>query len=113
MNRSNGFAMSKTAPKRNPKPAPADDAARFAAEKALQQRRYCNAFALWRTCGRKSCRRHYACAGDQNACLQRARGRVPHDVQWRARQDIIAATPPNIGGPERKARQCMPRDFYE
>ena len=105
--------MSKVAPKRKPKLPPADYAARFAAEKALQQRRYCNAFALWRTCRRKPCRRDYACSGDPHACLRRALDGVPHDVQWRARQDIIAATPPNIGGPERKARQCMPQDFYE
>jgi hypothetical protein len=39
--------------------------------------------------------------------------RVPHPEQWRARQDILAATPRNIGAPERAARQCMPRDLYE
>jgi hypothetical protein len=33
-------------------------------------------------------------------------------LQWRARQDILDATPRNIGAPERAARQCMPRDLY-
>ena len=103
--------MSKAA--RKPKLTPAEYAARLAAEKALQQRRYCDAFALWRSCGRKPCRRNQSCGGDQNACLKRALDRVPHDVQWRARQDILTVTPLNIGGPEREARKSMPRDFYE
>jgi hypothetical protein len=30
---------------------------------------------------------------------------------WRTRQDILEATPRNIGVPERAARQCMPLDF--
>ena len=89
-------------------------AERFAAEKALQQRRYCDAFALWRTCQHKLCRRKRGCGGDANDCLGRALAfdRVPQHVQWRTRQDILLATPINIGAPERAARQCMPRDFY-
>jgi hypothetical protein len=87
--------------------------ARFAAEKILQERRYCNVFKLWRTCRLKSCRRNEACGGNQHACLKRALDRVPRLVQWQARQDILTATPRNVGGPERAARQCMPRDFYE
>ncbi len=86
--------------------------ARFKAEKARQQRRYCDAFKLWRTCARKRCRRERACCGDQNACLARAFGVVPHRTQWQARQDVLDATPVNIGAPERAARLCMPRDFY-
>jgi len=34
-------------------------------------------------------------------------------LQRRARQDILEATPRNIGAPERAARQCMPIDFYK
>jgi len=105
--------MVKAGFKRKPKLRPAEQARRLAVEKALQQRRYCDAFALWRTCWRLSCRRHRYCAGDANDCLQRALPRVPRDVQTRARQDILTATPRNIGGPERAARQLMPRDFYE
>jgi hypothetical protein len=88
-------------------------AARFAAEKALQQRRYCDAFSQWRQCPLKRCRRNGACRGDQNLCLKRALDVVSHRTQWQARQNILIATPDNIGAPERAARQCMPRDFYE
>jgi hypothetical protein len=52
------------------------------------------------------------CGGDAKACLKRALDRVPRKIQLQARQDILAATPRNIGAPERAARQCMPYDFY-
>ena len=99
-------------PSRKPKLAPELYAKRFAAEKALQQRRYSDAFELWRECSLKSCRRNTACGGDANYCLKRALERVPHPEQWQARQMILSATPANIGAPERAARQCMPREFY-
>jgi|ERR1700691_1579721 hypothetical protein len=92
--------------------APEQYAKRFAAEKALQQRRYCDALELWRVCALKSCQRNATCSGDANYCLKRAVERVPHTAQWQARQDILAATPANLGAPERAARQCMPREFY-
>jgi hypothetical protein len=107
------LATLKAAPKPKPKLRPVDYAARFAIEKALQQRRYCNAFALWKTCRQRNCRRQCACCGDAHACLQRALARVPHDVQWRVRKGILDTTPRNAGAPEREARQCMPRDLYE
>ena len=107
------LAVFQATPKGKPKLRRPDDAARFAIEKALQQRRYCNAFALWRACRDKNCRRQGACCGDADACLKQGLPRVPHDVQWRARQAILNATPPNIGAPERKARQCMPADLCE
>jgi hypothetical protein len=106
------LALSK-AGKRKPKLRAADYAVRFALEKIVQQRRYCDAFALWRSCRRKSCRRHGACSGDADACLRRGLGRVPRHIQWRVRQDILKSTPRNIGAPERKARQYMPGDFYK
>jgi hypothetical protein len=99
-------------PTRKPKLPPELYAQRFAAEKRLQQRRYCDAFELWRACVLKACRRNAACVGDAHRCLKRALdmagpgpsktgvtalSRVPHDVQWQARQDILAATPANIG----------------
>jgi len=89
-------------------------AARFAAEKAHQQQRYCDAFALWRSCEDKNCLRNRRCCGDVDACLAKAVAldRVPHRQAWRTRQDILTATPRNIGAPERAARQCMPLDFY-
>jgi hypothetical protein len=107
------LAVFQARPKGKAKLRPPDAAARFAIEKALQQRRFCNAFALWRTCRNKQCRREGACRGDANACLKQALPRTPHDVQWRVRQSILDATPRNIGAPERKARQSMPRDLYE
>jgi len=93
-----------------PKPRldPIEYARRFAVEKALQQRRYCDAFALWRTCPHNACRRQRRCGGEAAGCLRLALDRVPH-----ARQDMLNARPRNIGAPERAARQCMPRDLYE
>ena len=106
-------AMLKAGMKPKPKLSAIEYAQRLALEKALQQRRYCDAFALWRSCPRKACRRQRCCGGEAAGCLRRALERVPHPKQWRARQDILAATPRNIGAPERAARQCMPRDLYE
>ena len=106
-------AMLKAGMKPKPKLEPIEYARRLAVEKALQQRRYCDAFALWRTCSRKACRRQRCCGGEAAGCLRRALERVPHQEQWRARQDILKTTPRNIGAPERAARQCMPRDLCE
>ena len=105
-------AMLKAGLKTKPKLDAIAYARRFAREQALQLRRYCDAFALWRTCHRKDCRRAQACGGEARGCLARALDRVPHPEQWRARQDILDRTPHNIGAPERAARQCMPRDLY-
>ena len=106
-------AMLKAGMKSKPKLSAIEYARRLALEKALQQRRYCDAFALWRICSDKACRRRHRCCGEAAGCLRRALDRVPHARQWQARQDILAATPRNIGAPERAARQCMPRDLYE
>jgi hypothetical protein len=99
-------------PPRKPKLAPQEYKKRFAAEQALQQRRYCDAFELGRACAHKACRRNAACSGDANRCLKRALANVPHPAQWQARQTILKTTAANIGAPERAARQCMPREFY-
>ncbi len=106
-------AMLKAGLKTKPKLDPVEYARRLVVEKALQQRRYCDAFALWRRCASKACRRQRRCCGEAAGCLRRALERVPHQEQWQARQDILAATPRNIGAPERAARQCMPRDLFE
>jgi hypothetical protein len=106
-------AMLKAGLKPKPKLSAIEYARRLAVEKALQQRRYCDAFALWQTCPRTACRRQRRCGGEAADCLRRALDGVPHPAQWRARQDILEATPRNIGAPERAARQCMPRDLYE
>ena len=93
------------------KVTPAEFGWRFAAEKAAQHRRYCDAFGLWQTCRKKPCRRQRVCRGDPDFCLKGALRRLRHDVQWRVREDILMATPRNIGGPERAARQRMPYDL--
>jgi len=106
-------AMVRAGLKRKPKLNPVEHARRVAIEAELQQRRYCNAFALWRTCRRSACRRQRTCGGDAYLCLKRALDRVPLQMASQARQDILKATPHNIGAPEREARQRLPRDFYE
>jgi hypothetical protein len=82
--------------------------ARFRAEKAVLSRHYCNLFAFWRACPLKQCRRDRRCSGDPNACLKRRGRKVPREVQWQARQQIIVATPADTGAPERAARELMP-----
>jgi len=45
--------------------------------------------------------------------MQRHRGVKGNLVLCQALpRNILAATPRNIGAPERAARQCMPRDLY-
>ncbi len=104
--------MATTQPARKRKLTGPEFAARFDSEKARQKQRYCNAFALWRKCALKRCRREAACSGNQHGCLKRALATVPHPTQWQARQEILNTTPLNIGAPERAARKSMPLDFY-
>jgi hypothetical protein len=106
-------AMLKAGLKRKPKLKPVAYAKRLATELAVQQRRYCDAFNLWRSCARKSCRRLRGCGGDPAACLARGIDVAPREFQIQARATILAATPHNIGAPEREARQRTPRDCYE
>src|ERR1700691_2785731 len=84
---------------------------RFDAEKAKVQRRYCTLFGFWRNCPFKPCRRARACKCDQNVCLKRWVDQVPRDRHFRARHDVLAATPCHIGAPERAAREFMPNEF--
>ncbi len=106
-------AMLRAGLKRRPKLSAVEYARRLAIEIELQQRRYCDAFSLWRACRRPACRRRRACDGDAHLCLRRALGSVPASVQSQARADILKAMPHNIGAPEREARQRLPRDLYE
>ena len=105
-------AMMKAGLRRKAELSPVAHARRLAVESELQARRYCDAFALWRRCSRKHCRRHRACSGDAHACLKRGLDRLPRPMQLQARQKILDATPHNIGAPEREARQRTPRDFF-
>jgi hypothetical protein len=107
------LAMVKAGLKRKAKLDPVEHAQRFVRESELQLRRYCNAFALWRRCRRRACRRSRACTGDTHRCLKSALDRLPHAEQLQVRARILAATPQNIGAPERAARQCLPRELYE
>ena len=86
--------------------------ARFNAEKANLRRRYCTIFKFWRTCRFKPCRKMRTCMGDAKACLKRGEASVSHNMQWDARQHILAATPESAGPPERSARECPPRELY-
>jgi hypothetical protein len=71
--------------------------ARFNAEKARLARHYCTIFKFWRGCPRKSCRKMRTCGGDPHVCLKRGEPEVPRDIQWNARQQVIAATPAHAG----------------
>lgn len=106
-------AMLKAGLKRKAKLEPVAHARRTALESELQARRYCEAFALWRRCRDRSCRRRHACNGDVHACLKRAVPRLPQPMQAQAREMILRGMPHNIAAPEREARQRMPRDLYE
>ena len=102
------LAMLKAGPKRKPKAEPGANTRgdsrieKAVAAAALLQRLRLMADAA----GARRAAGAHSCDGDANACLRRALDRVPRDVQWRVRQAIIAATPHNIGAPEREARQC-------
>jgi len=106
-------AMVKAGFKARARLKPADYARRFAREAVAQQRRYCDAFALWRSCPEKRCRRHARCCGYVGDCLKRALRTVPPHLQLQTRQKLLHGTPRNIGAPERAARQAMPGEFYE
>jgi len=86
--------------------------ARFNAEKAALARHYCTVFKFWLSCPFKPCRKARRCRGEQNACLKRNIERIPRDIQFQARQRIIAATPPAAGPPERMAREFLPMGFF-
>jgi len=87
--------------------------ARFNTEKAMLARDYCNLFKFWRTCPFKRCRKARRCSGDQNVCLKQRQKEVPREIQWKARQQILASTPASAGPPERTAREFLPGGFYE
>jgi len=87
--------------------------ARFNAEKAVLARHYCNIFKFWRTCPFKRCRKARTCSGDQTACLKRSGKEIPREIQWQARQQILASTPAQAGPPERTARQFLPGSLLE
>jgi hypothetical protein len=97
---------------KKPKLSPAEFARRYGREAAAQQRRYCDAFAAWRSCPKKRCRRARACHGYVTDCLKRALRTASPQAHANARAVSLQGVPRNIGAPERKARQSLPEDFY-
>ncbi len=95
-----------------PKLSEAEFARRYGREAAAQQRRYCNAFALSRTCPKARCRRARSCLGYVTDCLKRAFGTVPPRLHGQVRCELLQGVPRNISAPERKARQNQREDFY-
>ncbi len=87
-------------------------ARRYGREAAAQQRRYCDAFALWRSCPKKRCRRARRCLGHVSDCLKRGLRAVPPMQHVQTRTALLHGVPRNIGAPERQARQNLPEDFY-
>jgi hypothetical protein len=99
--------------RKKPKLSAADFARRYGREAAVQQRRYCNAFALWRTCPKNRCRRARSCLGYVTDCLKRAFRTVPPYLHTQVRRELLQGVPRNISAAERKARGNLPEDFYE
>jgi hypothetical protein len=95
-----------------PKLSPADFARRYGREAAAQQRRYCDAFELWRGCPKKGCRRARRCLGYVTDCLKRAFRTVHPQMHVKVKQQLLRNVPRNISAAERKARQSLPEDFY-
>jgi len=50
----------------------ADGRAQIDAAQVATHRLYCDAFAFWRGCAKKPCKRHRRCLGPPTACLTRA-----------------------------------------
>jgi hypothetical protein len=98
-------------PARTPRLSWQEFVARFEAEKTKQQQRYCERFALWRECPVRRCRRDRTCRGKLNYCMVHAIHTMPRRDLSQAHDDIVKATPANIGAPERVARGCSPYDL--
>ena len=86
--------------------------ARYRDEVKWLRRYYCTLFAFWKSCRFKRCRKGRVCAGNALECLKRHEAFVSREKQFAARQDVLAATPKNIGAPERLARQAMPAGLW-
>ena len=96
-----------------PKLTEAEFARRYGREAVAQQRRYCNAFALWRTCPKNRCRRARRCLGYVPDCLKRAFRMVhPRLHGQRCGASSCTTCRATSAPPERKARGNLPEDFY-
>jgi hypothetical protein len=97
---------------KRPKLSKAEFARRYGREAAAQQRRYCDAFALWRGCKTSRCRRARRCLGYVTDCLKRAFTASHPRSHVLVQQRLLRNVPRNISAAERKARQNLPEDFY-
>jgi hypothetical protein len=85
--------------------------ARFNVAAARVQREYCDIFKFWRGCRYKPCRRMKTCRGDPLACLQRGTRNVAYDLLNQAELQVRTATPADLTGPERSARNLSPTSW--
>ena len=85
--------------------------ARFNAGAEVAQRQYCDIFKFWRGCRYKACRRAKSCRGDSLLCLKRSRWSLPRDVLYQAEQQVRAAVPAHLTGPERSGRMVSPTSW--
>jgi hypothetical protein len=85
--------------------------ARFNVAAAQVQREYCDIFKFWRGCRYKPCRRMKTCRGDPLACLQRGTRNVAYDLLNQAELQVRTATPADLTGPERSARNLSPTSW--
>lgn len=91
-----------------PKLSPADFAKAYGREAVAQQRRYCDAFALWRTCPKRRCGRARRCLGYVADCLKRAFRAVPPRLHVQVQQKLLAGVPRNIARRSaRRGRVCL------
>jgi hypothetical protein len=84
---------------------------RFNVAAARVQREYCEIFKFWRGCRYKPCRRSKACRGDPLACLNRGTPNMPYDLLHQAELQVRTATPADLTGPERSARNLSPTSW--
>jgi hypothetical protein len=86
--------------------------ARFDAAAKQAQREYCNIFEFWRACRLKPCRKTKTCGGDPHGCLKWGLKQVPEEIQDRAFDRVVWATPADADRPTKSARQFTPFSFY-
>jgi len=60
------------------------------------RRLYCDVLRFWRSCARRSCKRHRRCCGDATKCLLRGSLRLPPSRRLWAQKKVIAGGPRRI-----------------
>jgi hypothetical protein len=59
-------------------------------------RLYCDALAFWRSCSKRTCKRHRRCTGEPTGCLMRGLPFVPQAQRLKAQEEVIAGGPRRI-----------------